>query len=187
MVAKKKVVRKIAKIGKIKVEVLPVGSGGSSVFYNNVPVVEGLHASGTLAVLAGLLSERPHEVQMSMSEVTVSHECWYNLGRGAAGALSSDKAVSPAMPRPKKAAELELVELGGPGTETMCPLRHPGASVRILRNTQDRLPIMHWYQCPQGHGHKDWPATVQAAKRLAGMISQPHVKANRNLQVLDSE
>ncbi len=40
---------------------------------------------------------------------------------------------------------LELVELGGLGTKVMCPLRHLGSSVRILRPKKGRLPIMHWY------------------------------------------
>lgn len=159
--------------GLVEVDVHEQNDGGITIAVDGKRLVESLNVMEAFITLGGITASEPYEVRMYFHEVSDNFRHHFKIGREAVA--STD-------------VPLELVELGGPGTDTMCPLRHPGASVRILRpTTGPRLPIMNWYQCPEGHGHKDWPATVRAAKRLAGTTSQPHVKANRNLQVLDSE
>ncbi|OGD41771.1 hypothetical protein A2567_00855 [Candidatus Azambacteria bacterium RIFOXYD1_FULL_42_11] len=62
--------------------------------------------------------------------------------------------------------KLELVQISGP--DVLCPLRHFGATYRSLRpKFTNRIPVMNWYRCPEGHGHKNWPETIVEARQLA--------------------
>lgn len=162
----------------IQIEVYLQDAGGVTIWYGGEFVATGLNIMEAFMTLAGMLESGPQRVKLTIMDVSDGFKRHYETGR---------KAVAQAAPRFSAKEKLELVEIGGPGTNTMCPLRHKGASIRILRTRGSRTPVGSWFQCPQGHGTNHWPFKIEEACRSAVMPRPISKNTPGPIVLLDAE